>query len=33
MQIRDQLKVRAVRVVGDPQTKVSRAAFNRDQRR
>ena len=28
LQIRDQLKVRAVRVVGDPQTKVSRAAFN-----
>jgi putative NIF3 family GTP cyclohydrolase 1 type 2 len=28
VQIRDQLKVRAVRVVGDPQTRVSRAAFN-----
>ena len=28
LQIRDQLKVRAVRVVGDPQTRVSRAAFN-----
>ncbi|HUA61827.1 MAG TPA: Nif3-like dinuclear metal center hexameric protein [Verrucomicrobiae bacterium] len=28
LQIRDQLKIRAVRVVGDPQTRVSRAAFN-----
>jgi putative NIF3 family GTP cyclohydrolase 1 type 2 len=28
LEIRDQLKVRAVRVVGDPQTRVSRAAFN-----
>jgi putative NIF3 family GTP cyclohydrolase 1 type 2 len=28
VQIRDQLKVRAVRVVGDPQTRVSHAAFN-----
>jgi putative NIF3 family GTP cyclohydrolase 1 type 2 len=27
-QIRDQLKIRAVRVVGDPNTKVRRAAFN-----
>jgi len=27
-QIRDQLKLRAVRVIGDPQTTVSRAAFN-----
>jgi putative NIF3 family GTP cyclohydrolase 1 type 2 len=27
-QIRDQLKIRAIRVVGDPQVKVSRAAFN-----
>jgi len=26
--LRSQLKVRAVRVVGDPQTRVSRAAFN-----
>jgi putative NIF3 family GTP cyclohydrolase 1 type 2 len=28
VQIRDQLKIRAIRVVGDPQVKVSRAAFN-----
>jgi putative NIF3 family GTP cyclohydrolase 1 type 2 len=28
IQIRDQLKIRAIRVVGDPQVKVSRAAFN-----
>ena len=28
LEIREQLKVRAVRVVGDPQTRVSRAAFN-----
>ena len=28
VQLRDQLKVRAVRVVGDPQIRVSRAAFN-----
>jgi putative NIF3 family GTP cyclohydrolase 1 type 2 len=28
IQIRDRLKVRAIRIVGDPQTKVSRAAFN-----
>jgi putative NIF3 family GTP cyclohydrolase 1 type 2 len=28
MQIRDQLKVRAIRIVGDPQLTVSRAAFN-----
>jgi putative NIF3 family GTP cyclohydrolase 1 type 2 len=28
VQIRGQLKIRAIRVVGDPQTKVSRAAFN-----
>jgi len=28
IQIRDQLKIRAIRVVGDPQVRVSRAAFN-----
>jgi putative NIF3 family GTP cyclohydrolase 1 type 2 len=28
IQIRGQLGIRAIRVVGDPQTKVSRAAFN-----
>jgi putative NIF3 family GTP cyclohydrolase 1 type 2 len=28
IQIRDQLKIRAIRVVGDPHVKVSRAAFN-----
>lgn len=28
VQIRDQLKIRGIRVVGDPQIKVSRAAFN-----
>jgi putative NIF3 family GTP cyclohydrolase 1 type 2 len=28
VQIRAQLKIHAIRVVGDPQTKVSRAAFN-----
>jgi putative NIF3 family GTP cyclohydrolase 1 type 2 len=28
MQIRDRLKIRAIRVVGDPQQRVSRAAFN-----
>jgi putative NIF3 family GTP cyclohydrolase 1 type 2 len=28
IQIRDRLKIRAIRIVGDPQTKVSRAAFN-----
>jgi putative NIF3 family GTP cyclohydrolase 1 type 2 len=28
LEIRDRLKIRAVRVVGDPQTRISRAAFN-----
>ena len=28
LQIRDQLKIRAMRIIGDPQTRVSRAAFN-----
>jgi putative NIF3 family GTP cyclohydrolase 1 type 2 len=28
IQIRDRLKIRAIRVVGDPRTRVSRAAFN-----
>jgi len=28
VQIRDRLKVRAIRIVGDPQVRVSRAAFN-----
>jgi putative NIF3 family GTP cyclohydrolase 1 type 2 len=28
LQIRNQLKIRAMRIIGDPQVKVSRAAFN-----
>jgi putative NIF3 family GTP cyclohydrolase 1 type 2 len=28
IQIRDRLKIRAIRIVGDPETKVSHAAFN-----